>query len=368
MAAIEQIGRIGRLVQILQDASHVKKKFGKSYVAQLREIARLRAGYGRIGTAEYYFYNLYDDRKFTWDDKTRFLGWRMQDIVDSCAHREWWASVEDKLLLYGYLKGLGFPIPRIIALYHAYRTFERVPSFCSPEALRDYLVQSRDYPFFSKPNARGKGEAAMGVVQIDPAGEMLHLINGQGIGMTEYLATAERYRNDGYVLQEMLEPSSFIEHVCGKRISTVRAVVIVDEGGPELYAAAWRIPAGNNMVDNFSQPGNLLAGVDIESGAVNRVCSGFGIGQSIVERHPDTGFLLNRLQLPDWKCIRDLCLDVAATLPGVRVQAWDIAMCQSGPIILEANIGGDIDVPQVANATGLLTPELRAFMDRYAAH
>jgi hypothetical protein len=291
----------------------------------------------------------------------------MQDVVDSCVPRDWWASVEDKLLLYGYLKGLGFPIPRMYAVYHPYRTFDRVPALRELAALREYLARSRDFPLFSKPNARGKGEAAMGIAQFDSARETVSLINGRVIALSQYQAIVERYRNDGYLLQEMLEPSSFIEEVCGRRISTVRAVVVIDEEGPELIAAAWRIPAGDNMVDNFSQAGNLLGGVDIQSGVVNRVCRGFGLDQVIVEQHPDSGYPFKNIQLPDWKRVRELCLEVAATLPGVRIQAWDIAMCKTGPIILEANIAGDIDVPQVANAAGLLTPRFLAFMNRYAA-
>jgi glutathione synthase/RimK-type ligase-like ATP-grasp enzyme len=61
-----------------------------------------------------------------------------------------------------------------------------------------------------------------------------------------------------------------------------------------------------------------------------------------------------------------LCLEAARALPGLRVQAWDIALTDRGPVLVEVNIGGDFNLPQLAHATGLMDERFRAFVDRCA--
>jgi hypothetical protein len=54
---------------------------GKSPWAQVRDIWRLRFGPGRLRPDEYYYYCLYDDRRFSLDAKLRFLGRATQDGI-----------------------------------------------------------------------------------------------------------------------------------------------------------------------------------------------------------------------------------------------------------------------------------------------
>jgi hypothetical protein len=85
----------------------------------VREIWRLRYGPGRLRPDEYYYYGLYDDRRFAFAEKVRFLGRTLQDqIIRQCNAAEWWFVAHDKLVCYGLLAGLGLPVPETRALYH----------------------------------------------------------------------------------------------------------------------------------------------------------------------------------------------------------------------------------------------------------
>jgi hypothetical protein len=164
----------------------------------------------------------------------------------------------------------------------------------------------------------------------------------------------------------MLRPHPELAALCGPRLSTVRLIVLLEQGEPALFRALWKIPVGDNPADNFWRPGNLLAGLDAESGRVVRVIQGTGADQAELERHPDTEQPLIGVRLPDWAPLVALSLKAARAFPGLRMQAWDIALTERGPVLVEVNIGGDFNLPQLAHGRGLMDERFQAFVDRCA--
>jgi len=133
-------------------------------------------------------------------------------------------------------------------------------------------------------------------------------------------------------------------------------VVVCGPRGPEIFRCAWKVPAGLNMSDNFihGEVGNLLALVNVDTGRVERIISGTGFELREVTEHPDTGQILLGMTLPDWAAVRALCLTAATAFPGLRLQSWDIALGAAGPVILEVNVQGSMDLHQLAGARGIL--------------
>ena len=89
--------------------------------------------------------------------------------------------------------------------------------------------------------------------------------------------------------------------------------------------------------------------------------SGIGRETRWSDRHPDTGVRLTDQILPDWAKVRDVVLSGAAVIPGLPMQAWDVALTDRGPILLEVNAIGSFILPQMARGAGLLNEELREF-------
>ena len=139
-------------------------RHGRSPWSQVREIWQLRYGPGRLRPDEYYYYGLYDDRRFACAEKERFLGRTVQDqIIRQCNAAEWWFVAHDKLVCYGLLAGLGLPVPETRALYHGAGRFAAVPAFATPEALAAHL-RTKALPFFGKPVT---GIRSIGVAAVD---------------------------------------------------------------------------------------------------------------------------------------------------------------------------------------------------------
>ena len=66
--------------------------------------------------------------------------------------------------------------------------------------------------------------------------------------------------------------------------------------------------------------------------------------------------------IPDWPRLCDLAREAASVFPGIRTQSWDIALTDQGPLGLEVNFGGDLNLAQLAEGQGVLDEEYRAHL------
>ena len=341
---------------------------GKSPGAQVVDIWRLWAGPGKLRPDEYYAFGLYDDERFSFEDKLRFLGRAVQDrIIRRCNLPGWWLLAHDKLVFYALLQGQGLPVPATRAVYHRSRCLGAATTLSDPAALIAHLRAGMSYPCFAKPATGIRSIGVAALEAYDAASDRLVLKGGQALAPEAFTGELERYLPDGYLFQEMLRPHPELEKVLGLRLGTVRLIVLLEDTGPGVLHALCKIPVGDNPADNFWRPGNLLAALDAESGSVTRVQQGTGPEQRELESHPDTGGRLLGLTIPDWPALAALALRAATVFPGLRMQAWDIAPTDRGPVLVEVNIGGDFNLPQLAHRKGLMDDRFRTFIHSCAA-
>lgn len=234
-------------------------------------------------------------------------------------------------------------------------------------ALAAFLRQDRNYPFFAKPVTGIRSAGVAAAVAFDPDKDAVLLADGTAVTVDQFMNEIEPYRHAGYLIQEFLTPHPMLDRLCGRRVSTVRLVVTVEPTGPVILSALWKIPVGTNPADNFWRPGNLLAALDPRDGCVTRVIQGVGWDQVELEHHPDTNEPLDGVMLPDWTTLTELGLEAAGTFPGLRLQVWDIAPTDRGPVLVEVNVGGDFNLPQLAHAKGIMDERFRSFIERCKA-
>jgi hypothetical protein len=340
-----------------------KRDTGKGLVSQVAEILALNRGLGRLAPDEYYQYCLYDDRRYSWREKTKFIGRAMEEgFIPILKARRWVGLAHDKLATYAFLKGMGFPVPETYAVYHPFRGYGSVPSLRTADTLARFIRTEMLYPFVAKPITGMWGRDVWVVESYDSARNRLLLKSGEELEVEALIdRLADRFAA-GVLLQELLQPHPMIEDLCGPRICSVRMVAIVDRAGGRLLSTLWKAATGRNMADNYWGPGNLVGPVELETGRVGRMFTGLGRDIKYVDQHPDTGKTLTGAILPDWSAAVDLCLQAGMTLPGLPMQAWDIALTASGPVILEVNVNGGMRLPQLVAQRGLYTDEFRAFL------
>ena len=105
----------------------------------------------------------------------------------------------------------------------------------------------------------------------------------------------------------------------------------------------------------------MLGSIELETGLISRVVRGTGVGKSLNKAHPDTRRPIAGTLIPQWEAVTRLAVSAAEILPGIRTQSWDIAIAAEGPVLLEANYGGDLNLAQLAHGAGVLD-------ERYTEH
>jgi hypothetical protein len=340
---------------------------GKPLLAQLREIVALRRGVGKLDADEYYQYRLYDDRRYTWAEKTQFFGRLMENGLIPVLHEERWVGLaHDKLVAAAFFRGLGLPTPGILAVYHPWRAFACVPTLATRESLAAFLRDRGDRPCVAKPVTGMWGKHVLAIRRYEPADDTIVLTNGERIAPESVGSTFDA-RNDesGTLLQELLVPHPEIARLTADRLCSVRMVALVDAAGARLISCVWKIATGRSMADNYWEPGNLIAPIDIETGTVGRPFTGLGRDVRFVDDHPDTGRPLAGITLPDWSRAVSLCLTATRSIPGLPMQAWDVALTPEGPVLLEVNVNGGMRLPQLAADAGLYRGDYKAFLHRF---
>ena len=70
--------------------------------------------------------------------------------------------------------------------------------------------------------------------------------------------------------------------------------------------------------------------------------------------HPDTGRQIVGTQIPGWNRLKEIVLAAAPIFAGIHTQSWDVALTELGPVLLEINFGGDLNLAQLATGKGIL--------------
>jgi hypothetical protein len=341
------------------------KDYGKSRLSQVLEILRLALGPGYLTAKEYYAYLLFDDSRLSFLEKQQFLGTAGQENIKKFLINDRWRILaDDKFIFDTLLRSQGFPLAKILATYK-YEPNKRacsIPSLNTTDDLTTFLRNEVNYPFFGKPIVGKWGSGCIGVNALDRVTHQMTLANEQTVTIDQFIENLQQFP-DGYMFQERMRPHRVIRDICGDRIATVRIVVLIGSLGPQIYRATWKIPTGKNMTDNHSQgrSGNLVAAINIEDGRVGRVVDGMGVDQQHPEHHPDTGKRIQGFTLPCWRELKEICLEAAMVLPGFRLQSWDIAICEEGPVLQEVQDGG-FSILQVSPEPGMLDDHLRQYL------
>lgn len=350
------------LFRVWESMRIAARDYGKSIPSQLIEMTILGTATGKLTPKEYFMYSLYDDRKHTLKEKKRFVGLAAQMVMNRiCNDYEWWEVADNKIAFAQYFQERGFPVAPIVAAYHPQKTLAPITTLRSPDDIRDFLHRRASYPLFSKPAGGIDSLGAARLEAFDEASNELILADARRVAIDRFIEEVVQFK-DGYIFQEVLHPHPDIAAVCGDRIANVRMVVLLGDSGPELLRALWKIPVGSNIADNMWR-GNILGSLDLETGRVSRATQGLGLKRRDLDVHPDTGRAIKGMILPQWAAAKALCLDAAKTIPGLKLQSWDISICDSGPVLGEVNVGGGYYLPQLAADSGMLEDKFLRLLD-----
>lgn len=320
---------------------------------QLWELLVLRLGEGKLHPNDYYRLRVYR-RSLSFDEKRKYFS--NQAIPPKLAGL-WHIIAQDKLLTYCLLNSHGIATPGLHAISHTVREYGNVTGLKNPAAVAGYLRADAPYPLIAKPIRGTFSEDVWLLERYDPATDRLVVAGGS--------FTPEEFgdhcfeRTTGYLFQELLRPHEAIRSAISDRLCTLRVMLTIAENEPRLTLATWKISAGTHVADNYWREGSLIAKLDQETGRILHCATGLGPRYRLVERHPKTGMPLAGFQVPCYREAVDLALRASTAFADIRMQAWDIAITDAGPLPLEVNIVGSLFIPQLVNQQGLGSGDFR---------
>ena len=249
--------------------------------------------------------------------------------------------LDDKLAMYLLLATAGAPIPEVFGVTVGDRAAPLGGTARPADAWLAELVAARGR-VVRKP-LRGRHGGDFRVVGAAPA------------------ATASTGTD---IVTAYVEQAAEIGRVYPDTTNAIRVLTMHDDDGAFVAAASQRFGTSSSRpVDNF-EDGGLTAPVDLVTGTLG---AGVSFGRDAVRRlhasHPDTGERIDGMTVPNWTQLRDGIVAIAGRLSMLRYVGWDVAVTDSGFVVLEGNRSPSVQVHQ-AHAGLLRDPRVRAF---YAA-
>ncbi|MGJ0394175.1 MAG: sugar-transfer associated ATP-grasp domain-containing protein [Methylocystis sp.] len=365
-AASFDTAHAGSQVSIAEGMQRAAASSGAPPMQLMREYSRLAFGPGKVSFEDYVKYRLFDDAWLAGADKADFVGSRRnRDLSVEINYRhDWHGLLTNKVVSQSYLATYGLPTIAPLAIYAPGMETPGDRLLRSREALRAFLLDARHYPIFGKPVESYQSLGALALLDCDAASGELIAVGDKRLKVDETLDDIEKHYAAGYLFQKMVKPHRDLIPVIGERLATVRLLTIATPEGPKAFRAGWKLPAAGNVADNFWRAGNMLAGIDFETGRVLRVTSGMGFDMKDVTRHPDTGAELIGLQVPDWGKMKAVAVEGAKALRHFGMIGWDMAPTDDGPVIVEANETPDFALVQVADRRGILCKEFNELLSR----
>lgn len=337
---------------------HAAKSSGRKPLDLAREFFRLHRGRGRLTFPEYVQYGVYDTKRHSPEDQSRFISRVLHwPITYVCSDMSWRATTEDKWLCSHILERSTIRIPKTLGIIdRTDRAYPGARKISTAAELRDFLTSREAGPLFGKEN---RGICSLGAFQTLDADDQGLLMKGRDrVGYEEFL---DRFTGaTPYLLQELQKNHPFFDAYTDS-LATIRVCILVTEEGVKFPFAVLKLPASGNIADSFWREGNLACKLDVESGRMLTVRSKVQLGTTDHDVHPETGAPMLGETLPHWDAVLELARNCAEIFAPVRYQSMDIAVTPDGPVLIEVNTGGGFDLPQLATGEGFLTDEVRDF-------
>ncbi len=195
-------------------------------------------------------------------------------------------------------------------------------------SFEEFRAASHDVELFAKPVRGGEGR---GIRALDAG----HLTSEQLAGMANTL------------IQPRVRQHPDISRIYPHALNTIRIDTFLDGDLVHHTGAALRIGAGGATSDNWST-GGLAVGIDLETGRLfKRSYRKSKFPQTPFLYHPDSGIAFDSYQLPFWPEVMELVERAARTLPDLHCLCWDVGIAEDGPLLVETNDLGGMNILQI---------------------
>ena len=224
--------------------------------------------------------------------------------------------------------------------------------------LQEYCARMKENGinrFFIKPCKGGEG---IGVFILDVDDPILESV---GALMKKYgQINAQEIKNrphyekkllarDELMIEPMLENHPEVNKIHPSSLNTMRIPTLYTGGEFKIMAACIRFGRDGSVVDNINS-GGMTAEIDLDTGVIMTPAVDHAGRQYVV--HPTTNEIIVGLRIPFWDEIKEMVVKAAEVTPQVKYVGWDVAVTPNGPMIIEGNTCGSLQIQQIPRHLG----------------
>ncbi len=148
----------------------------------------------------------------------------------------------------------------------------------------------------------------------------------------------------GYLFQETVSQHPELIKLNSSCLNTIRIDSFIDKDGEiNIISAYLRMSINNSCIDNISS-GGCQVGINLETGKLKKL--GYGPikthGVKVLIEHPGTKIVFENFIIPFFPQVKELVIKAAGYMPGLRLVGWDVAIGESGPVLIEGNSDYDL--------------------------
>lgn len=323
--------------------SFVERETGKGRFRQLLEVIWCSISTPAM-PEEYYKFELY--HKEGWAERRNYLfRYEMKNVLYKAIYRldcGKIAPVTNKVKFEKYCINEGIPTAGIYA--HIRGGKLKVINESALEVKKDLFI---------KPVSGKGGRGAERIEFQADSGTYALSKSGKSESLSDIFSAYKRQSKksrfkDGFIVQPKVENHSDLLQLAGKAVATCRVVTIINEGGePECVVSVFRIPGRLEGVVDNSHAGGLASSVDMRDGTLGPATY-LGTNGALEKyySHPENGARIEGLKLPYWKECLEICNASHSKMSSRVIVGWDIAITNSGPVVIEANAQPCTDIIQ----------------------
>lgn len=199
------------------------------------------------------------------------------------------------------------------------------------------------FPFFIKNITLEAGEGTYSCKNVNGNIE----VNGEVKDLRKFLGILG---NKKWVIQRKYISNTILLEVNSSALNTTRIVTILNHQEPEFLCGFQGFATGNATADSWSH-GSVYVGIDLENECLKEtgITSVSDKREGQIIKHPDSGVVFKNYKIPFLKQAVDLCLRAHRVLYFNFIIGWDVAITDSGPLIVEANEKPGMNVAQALN-------------------
>lgn len=278
--------------------------------------------FGNVRPLDYYRYHLY---LHTYKPNDLICGYEAAVLLKNINHAPDLDAVDDKAIFYSICKMNGLSIPAIYSIIENKNSSVNLPC-------EDLII---------KPARGSKGTGI----------ELWEYTNGKYHYETLMLGPDElkEHIQEKFsalhlpiIIQQRITNHNGLAELSTGGLITVRVVTVRTAENQILHLmSVLIIPVGKKLLRHKV----ILSPINEETGELGAATT-YGVIPRTFDKHPDTNLAFVGLQIPYWKEILSLTKEAHTHFMDFASLGWDIAITESGPVIIEANKIWDVETMQ----------------------